>query len=60
MLRRARAMLAPDDPGAASAAQAALSTYRDLGAVTMFRGLERWLPEAEVQASVDRTPVGEA
>jgi predicted ATPase len=45
-LRRARAMLAPDDPGAARAAEAALAVFRDLGAVAMYRGLERWLPEA--------------
>jgi class 3 adenylate cyclase len=50
-LRRARAMLAPDDPGAGVAARAALSVFRDLDAITMFRGLERWLDEPPVEAA---------
>jgi len=36
---RARAMLAPEDPGARAAAARAAAVFRELGAVTLLRGL---------------------
>ena len=39
LLRRARALLAPDDPGAAAAAAEARAILEDLGARTLLRGL---------------------
>ncbi len=39
VLARARALLAPDDPGSAAAAAEARSILTELGAVTLLRGL---------------------
>jgi class 3 adenylate cyclase/tetratricopeptide (TPR) repeat protein len=41
LVSRARAMLASSDAGARPAAELAAATFRELGAVTMFRGIER-------------------
>ncbi len=43
LLWRARAMLAPDAPGARAAAERAASLFRGMGAVTLLRGLEELL-----------------
>jgi hypothetical protein len=43
MFRRARALFAPDDPGAAAQARRAASWFRGVGAVAALAGLERWL-----------------
>jgi hypothetical protein len=40
---RARAMLAPEDPGARAAAARAAAVFRELGAVTLLRGLDNLL-----------------
>jgi tetratricopeptide (TPR) repeat protein len=48
LLLRARAMLAPEDPGAPAAATEAVAVFHDLGAVTMLRGLEAFLPDRRV------------
>ena len=68
VLRRARAMLAPDDPGADAAATEAREILTDLGAVTLLRGLPA--PPGEVPddptgaktapASTDPGPAGVA
>jgi len=54
VLARARALLAPDDPGSAAAAAEARSILTDLGAVTLLRGL----PPDPV--AVDEVPAGPA
>jgi len=42
---RARAMLAPSDPGATAAAAEAAGIFRELGAVTMLRGIAELLDD---------------
>jgi len=43
MFRRARVLLAPDDPGAAAQARAAAAWFRSVGAVAPLKDLERYL-----------------
>jgi hypothetical protein len=43
---RARAMLAPSDPGAAAAAAEATGIFRELGAITMLRGIAELLDDS--------------
>jgi class 3 adenylate cyclase/tetratricopeptide (TPR) repeat protein len=57
---RARAMLAPDAPGARAAAARAVAIFRELGAVTMLRGLHDLLDVSDVpQAEASATPVAD-
>ncbi len=59
VLARARALLAPGDPGAAAAATEARSILTDLGAVTLLRGLppEPGAPDDASAGPVDRIGV---
>ena len=52
---RARAMLATDDPGARAAAARAAAVFRDLGALTMLRGLGSLLDDATDVAAPARS-----
>ena len=47
LIRRSRVLLSPDDPGAPRAAALAIEFFRGVGAVTMLRGLESFIEDAE-------------
>ena len=57
LLRRARALLAPDDPGAGAAAAEARAILEDLGARTLLRGLPAGQePATSVEPDRSSTP----